>query len=29
MPRILMCPLDHYGNEYEANPRMNRTRPAK
>ncbi len=27
-PRILMCPPDHYGIEYEINPWMNRQRPA-
>ena len=26
--RILMCPPDHYGIEYEINPWMNRARPA-
>ena len=25
MPRILMCPPDHYGIEYEINPWMNRS----
>src|ERR1700754_4925317 len=25
-PRILMCPPDHYGIEYEINPWMNRSR---
>ena len=24
-PRILMCPPDHYGIEYEINPWMNRS----
>src|SRR6266481_4341233 len=28
MPRILMCPPDHYGIEYEINPWMNRARGA-
>jgi len=27
-PRILMCPPDHYGIEYEINPWMSRERPA-
>jgi N-dimethylarginine dimethylaminohydrolase len=27
-PRILMCPPDYYGIEYEINPWMNRARPA-
>src|SRR5205807_9229373 len=25
VPRILMCPPDHYGIEYESNPWMNRS----
>ncbi|HQX52997.1 MAG TPA: arginine deiminase-related protein [Planctomycetaceae bacterium] len=27
VPRILMCPPDHFGIEYEINPWMNRTHP--
>src|SRR5213595_3908021 len=28
MPRLLLCPPDHYGIEYEINPWMDKTRKA-